>query len=86
MLVTTEKLLKILETGNSLGTFNLENVNLLSNPNVNSQNGVAYKRTLKITHISDKEFETQNWLPVTERFNQHIQLFLSTLMINALII
>ena len=26
----------------------------------------------KMTHISDKEFETLNWLPVTERFNQGI--------------
>ena len=25
-----------------------------------------------MTHISHKEFETQNWLPVTERFNQCI--------------
>ena len=24
----------------------------------------------KMTHISHKEFETLNWLPVTERFNQ----------------
>ena len=39
----------------------------------------------KMTHISRKEFETLKWLPVTERFNQCItQLFLSTLMINAL--
>ena len=26
----------------------------------------------KMTHISHKEFETLNWLPVTERFNQCI--------------
>ena len=26
----------------------------------------------KMTHISHKEFETLNWLPVTERFNQSI--------------
>ena len=26
----------------------------------------------KMTHISRKEFETLNWLPVTERFNQCI--------------
>ena len=29
---------------NSYATFNLENVNLLSNPSVNPQNGVAYKK------------------------------------------
>ena len=42
---------------NSQATFNLENVNLLSNPNVNPQNGVAYikKRVLDaqlLTHFS----------------------------------
>ena len=42
---------------NSQGTFNLENVNLLSNPNVNAQNGVTYikKRVLDaqlLTHFS----------------------------------
>ena len=26
----------------------------------------------KVAHISHKEFETLNWLPVTERFNQSI--------------
>ena len=30
---------------NSKATFNLENVNLLNNPNVNPKNGVAYKKT-----------------------------------------
>ena len=41
----------------------------------------------KMIHISDKEFETLNWLPVTERFSQCINsIFLSTLMINTLII
>ena len=30
---------------NSYATFNLENVNLLSDPNVNPENGVAYKKT-----------------------------------------
>ena len=41
----------------------------------------------KMIHISDKEFETLNWLLVTERFNQCINsIFLKTLMINALII
>ena len=30
---------------NSSATFNLENVSLLSNPNFNSKNGVAYKKT-----------------------------------------
>ena len=29
---------------NSYATFNLENLNLLSNPNINSKNGVAYKK------------------------------------------
>ena len=29
----------------------------------------------KMTHISHKEFETLNWLPVTERFNQCIIVF-----------
>ena len=34
----------------------------------------------KMTHISHKEFETLNWLPVTERFNQCINsIVLSTL-------
>ena len=28
----------------------------------------------KMTHISDKEFEILNWLPVTERFNECINL------------
>ena len=37
------KLSKLLS--NSQATFNLENVNLLSNPNVNPKNGVAYKKT-----------------------------------------
>ena len=40
----------------------------------------------KTTHMSHKEFETLNWLPVTERFNALTRLFLSTLMINVLII
>ena len=31
---------------NSKATFNLENVNLLSNPNVNSSNGVAFKKSV----------------------------------------
>ena len=30
---------------NSLQTFNLENVNLLSNLNINPKNGIAYKET-----------------------------------------
>ena len=30
---------------NSSATFNLEDVSLLSNPNVKSQNGVAYKKS-----------------------------------------
>ena len=29
----------------------------------------------KVAHISHKEFETLNWLPVTERFNQCIIVF-----------
>ena len=33
-----------------------------------------YLQLDKITHISHKEFETMNWLPVTERFNQCINL------------
>ena len=33
---------------NYLATFNLENVNLLSNPNVNLRNGVAYKKTCRL--------------------------------------
>ena len=41
----------------------------------------------KMTHISHKEFEILNWLPVTERFNQCINsIVLSTLIINAQII
>ena len=41
----------------------------------------------KMTHISQKEFEILNWLPATESsINALTQLFLSTLMINALII
>ena len=31
---------------NNEATFNLENVNLLSNPNVNPKNGVAYKKNV----------------------------------------
>ena len=43
MLVTIEKLLKIVENfGNYSVIFNLENIYLLNNPNVNPQNGVAY--------------------------------------------
>ena len=33
---------------NTEATFNLANVNLLSNPNVNPKNGVAYKKTYKL--------------------------------------
>ena len=31
---------------NSLATFNLENVNLLSNLNINPEDGVAYKKSV----------------------------------------
>ena len=31
----------------------------------------------KVAHISHKEFETLNWLPVTERFNQRINSIVS---------
>ena len=33
---------------NYLATLNLENVNLLSKPNVNPKNGVAYKKTCSV--------------------------------------
>ena len=32
----------------SKATFNLENVNLVSNPNVNLKNGVAYKKNVHL--------------------------------------
>ena len=38
---------------NSKATFNLENVNLLRNPNVNPKNGVAYKKTCSALDRSD---------------------------------
>ena len=31
---------------NSYRTFNLENVNLLSNPNINPKSGIAYKKNM----------------------------------------
>ena len=41
----------------------------------------------KMTHISHKEFEILNWLPVTERFNQCINsIVFKSLIINAQII
>ena len=41
----------------------------------------------KMTHISHKEFETLNWLPIAEdSINALTLLFLSTLIINAQII
>ena len=45
MLVTIEKLLKILEIAKQLpSNFDQENLTLLSNPNTGSRNGVAYKK------------------------------------------
>ena len=37
---------------NSQATFNLENVNFPSNPNVNSKNGVAYKKECRNRLVS----------------------------------
>ena len=39
-----------------------------------SQNKCIYFCLHKMTHIFHKEFENLNWLPVTERFNQCINL------------
>ena len=36
----------------------------------------------KMIHISHKEFETLNWLPVTERFNQFINSIVFKYVIN----
>ena len=42
------------------------------NPDLSEQMHTILLIVDKMTHISDKEFETLNWLPVTERFNQGI--------------
>ena len=51
----------------------------LKNRNQTSQNKcIRFCLQLdKMMHISHKEFETLNWLPVTERFNQRINSIVS---------
>ena len=51
----------------------------LKNRNQTSQNQcIRFCLQLdKMIHISHKEFETLNWLPVTERFNQRINSIVS---------
>ena len=56
-----------------LSNFNLENVNLLSNPNVNPKNGVAYKKNvyviLNIVNLKDvykdHKYVAKDWLNKT---------------------
>ena len=41
---------------NSKETFNIENVNLLSNPNPNPKNGVAYKKNVHQGNVCGYQF------------------------------
>ena len=49
---------------NYQATFNLEKVNLLSNPNVNPKNGVAYEKMCKSNNSQNfLNIQEPQWLP-----------------------
>ena len=55
-------------------TFNLENVNLLSNPNVNPQNGVDYKKK-RVINLNAK-FKRFEILELRNRVTQNDLIYL----------